>query len=300
MSYRLEVWRPALREVRGLPRYVRAQARQLIRALGTQPRPGRAKELRGKPDIYRIWLADCWRIAYEVDDDSRRVLVLRVRRKGAMDDDSLSSEIHQVVAVYGSDERTPRGALAPEASDWPAQGEWSYDDYRRLPDDGWRYEIIRGVLHVSPAPSFRHQIIVSNLLFLFRLFLREHPVARVVPAPIDVLLPAVASPVQPDLVLITSEQLGVIREGRIESAPDLVVEVLSPSNWLTDRREKYEAYAVAGVREYWVVDPEGSSVEVFVLRQRSYDLAGKFELGDRVRSQVLRGFEPRVDEIFGD
>ncbi len=76
--------------------------------------------------------------------------------------------------------------------------------------------------------------------------------------------------------------------------------MLSPSNWLTDRREKYDAYAAAGVREYWIVDPEGSSVEVFVLRQGAFDLCGKFGLGDRVRSEVLRGFEPRVDEIFGD
>ena len=67
MSYRIEVPPPVQKEIMALPGYVRAQARLLIRALGENPRPSRAKELRGKPDIYRIWLARRWRIAYEVD-----------------------------------------------------------------------------------------------------------------------------------------------------------------------------------------------------------------------------------------
>lgn len=81
MSYRIEVPPPVQKEIMALPGYVRAQARQLIRALGENPRPSRAKELRGKPDIYRIWLARRWRIAYEVDDDLQHVRILRVRSK---------------------------------------------------------------------------------------------------------------------------------------------------------------------------------------------------------------------------
>ena len=106
MSYRIEIRRPAIRELKALPGYVCAQARKMIRALGAQPRPSRAQELRGKPDIYRIWLAGRWRSAYQVDDESRQVLVLRIRRKEDIDYESLSSEIHQSVAVYGSDSAT--------------------------------------------------------------------------------------------------------------------------------------------------------------------------------------------------
>lgn len=69
--------------------HVRAQARQLIRALGESPRPPRAKELRGKPNIYRIWLAGRWRIAYEIDDELDVIRILQVRRKERMDYESL-------------------------------------------------------------------------------------------------------------------------------------------------------------------------------------------------------------------
>jgi len=72
-----------------LPGYARAQARQLIRALGDNPRPSRAKELRDKPNIYRIWLAGRWRIAYEVDNELKRIRILRVRSKEQIDYGSL-------------------------------------------------------------------------------------------------------------------------------------------------------------------------------------------------------------------
>lgn len=85
MSYRIEVSPEARREIKDLPGYVRAQARQLIRELGPTPRPSRARELRGKPSIYRIWLAGRWRIAYEVNDELQRVRILRVRPKEQVD-----------------------------------------------------------------------------------------------------------------------------------------------------------------------------------------------------------------------
>jgi mRNA-degrading endonuclease RelE of RelBE toxin-antitoxin system len=89
MSYRVELAPSAKQEVRVLPGYVRAQALQMFRSLIDNPRPPRAKELRDKPGIYRTWLAGRWRIAYHVDDDSRLVRILRVRRKDKIDYDSL-------------------------------------------------------------------------------------------------------------------------------------------------------------------------------------------------------------------
>lgn len=89
MSYRVEVPPPVQQEIKALPGHARAQARQLIRALGGNPRPRRAKELRGKPNVYRIWLAKLWRIAYSVDDELLVVRILHVRRKGQIDYESL-------------------------------------------------------------------------------------------------------------------------------------------------------------------------------------------------------------------
>lgn len=91
MSYRIETSPEVQKEIKALPGHVRAQARQLIRALGRDPRPSRAKELHGKPNIYRIWLAGRWRIAYEIDDELKRIRILRVRRKEQVDYESLGS-----------------------------------------------------------------------------------------------------------------------------------------------------------------------------------------------------------------
>ncbi len=89
MNYQIEVSPEARKEIKALAGYVRTQARQLIRALGKNPRPPRAKKLRGRPNIYRIWLAGRWRIAYEIDDELEMIRILRVRRKERIDYESL-------------------------------------------------------------------------------------------------------------------------------------------------------------------------------------------------------------------
>jgi mRNA-degrading endonuclease RelE of RelBE toxin-antitoxin system len=89
VNYQVEVPPPVRKEIEGLPGYVRAQTRQLIRELKENPKPPRAKELRDKPNVYRIWLATKWRIAYRVEEDPKRVVILRVRLKELIDHESL-------------------------------------------------------------------------------------------------------------------------------------------------------------------------------------------------------------------
>ncbi len=89
MSYQIELHREALAELKALPASVRAQAIALIDLLAATPRPPRAKELRDKPGIYRIWLAGRWRVAYEIDDEQQTIVVRRIRRKSDIDYDSL-------------------------------------------------------------------------------------------------------------------------------------------------------------------------------------------------------------------
>jgi Uma2 family endonuclease len=86
-------------------------------------------------------------------------------------------------------------------------------------------------------------------------------------------------------------------KGRIEGAPDIIVEVLSPSNWLTDRRDKFRVYAKAGVHEYWIINTAARTVELFFLRDSQYELIGKYGVGETVRSEVLPGFEVKVEKI---
>jgi Uma2 family endonuclease len=184
---------------------------------------------------------------------------------------------------------------------FPPQGEWTYEDYRRLPDDGWRYEVLRGVLHMAPAPSSKHQATLRNFSFLLMIFLERNPLGEIYFAPIDVLLPSgLASPVQPDLVFLVNERRHLVKEQFIDGAPDLIVEVLSPSNWLDDRRTKFAIYAEAGVQEYWIADPRERTLEVFALRAGAYEQVGRFGRGEKARSIVLPGFTPAVDEVFVD
>jgi len=188
-----------------------------------------------------------------------------------------------------------------EAGEIPEQGRWTYEDYCRLPDDGRRYEVLGGELYVSPAPSWKHQAALRNLSFLLGLYLEEHPLGTYGFAPIDVILPGgLATPVQPDLIFLVNERRHLIQDQVVNGAPDLIVEILSPSSEQVDRRTKLNAYAKAGVREYWLADPIERFIEVLVLRNGFYKRLGKFHSGDRVRSKTLPGFEPSIDRIFAE
>jgi Uma2 family endonuclease len=123
--------------------------------------------------------------------------------------------LQELRAAYASDK---------ERIDLPPQGEWTYEDYTQLPNDGWKY---------------------------------------------------------------------------IVGVPDLVVEIISPSNWVDDRRVKFGIYAEAGILEYWIVDPRQETIDVFILGQQSqYELLDRFGAGDSVRSHVPNGFAFPVQKVF--
>ncbi|MCG3118042.1 MAG: hypothetical protein ALAOOOJD_00175 [bacterium] len=185
----------------------------------------------------------------------------------------------------------------PAAHPWPPQGKWTYEDYCRLPDDGWIYEIIGGELFMSSAPLTIHQRCKGNLFSAFWNFADENGAGMVLDAPTDVLLSGFASPVQPDIIFVAKERLDIVKDERVEGAPDIIVEVLSPGNWLVDRRDKFKVYAQAGVREYWIVDPKARTIELFCLHGGVYALIGKYGAGDTVRSEVLPGFAVKVEAV---
>ena len=188
---------------------------------------------------------------------------------------------------------------AAQTGQLPVQGHWTYDDYARLPDDGMRYEVIRGELYMSAAPRPIHQRIIVRISSSLDTFLRQRNLGEILTAPIDVLLPQkLGDPVQPDIVVIRSERLQIVGELNIQGAPDLVMEVLSPSNPAHDRDLKYELYAEAGVPEYWIIDPHERTVEIFVLSSGAYELLGRFGENETADSQVLDGFAVSVNEII--
>ncbi len=181
--------------------------------------------------------------------------------------------------------------------EWPKQGAWTYDDYARLPDDGRRYEVIKGVLYMAPSPNTGHQYASGKLGTAMYIFVEQHRLGRVYFAPIDVILPGLANPIQPDILFIAQDRLNIIKKQTIDEPPDLVVEVLSPSSLTHDRRLKYETYEAAGIKEYWIVDVEHEVIEVFVLQDGGYSKAEKYTTGQSARSEVLDGFSIAVDAV---
>ena len=181
----------------------------------------------------------------------------------------------------------------------PTGGVWTYDDYALLPDDGKRYEVIRGELYKSAAPRPLHQRVITRLSFFLEGFFENSALGTVFVAPIDVILPkSLGDPVQPDIVVVRRERLHIIDDLNIQGAPDLVVEVLSPSNPAHDRNLKYDLYAEAGVQEYWIIDPLRRTVEVHILRSGTYVRHGEWKEGEAARSVILDGFTVPVDQII--
>ncbi len=194
---------------------------------------------------------------------------------------------------------TLAATYAAQTERQPAQGHWTFDDYARLPDDGKRYEVIRGELYMSAAPRPIHQRVITRFSFFLEGYVEEHNLGTVFVAPIDVILPEkLGDPVQPDIVVIRRENLPIVGELNIQGAPDLVMEVLSPSNPAHDRSLKYQLYPEAGVPEYWIIDPHERRVEVFALRGGDYELLGRYGDDDTARSEMLEGFTFKPDEIF--
>jgi len=186
-----------------------------------------------------------------------------------------------------------------EETTWPAQGDWTYEDYLRLPDDGNRYEIIEGVLYVTNAPGFDHQFAVHQIAVAFELWLRANPGGVVLIAPFEVHLPDIARPVQSDVLFIAAGRRPPPGASFFEGAPDLMVEVLSPGMMRTDRYVKFDAYERAGVREYWLVDPHARLVEVYQRAEGGeFALLGQFLAGEPARSEVLPGLALDTRSLF--
>jgi Uma2 family endonuclease len=181
----------------------------------------------------------------------------------------------------------------------PAVREWTYAEFARLPDDGNRYEVIAGELEVTPSPRPKHQDLVGALAELLRPFVRRHRLGKIYPGPIDVLF-AEGDYLVPDLVFVRREQLGTVTDRGVESAPDLVVEVLSRSTAVRDRGVKRERYAHYGVSEYWIIDLDRRRVEVYRLRE---DTIQPTIVADRLSWQPVEGgpvLELNVADLFAD
>ena len=173
---------------------------------------------------------------------------------------------------------------------------YTHADLLAMPDDGKRREIIEGELFVTPSPISDHQRILFELSGAFRDYLKANPVGEVLFAPMDVIL-SDHDVLEPDLLLVLKEHEAIFKDW-VRGAPDLVVEILSPTTEARDRGPKMKAYARFGVREYWIVDPTAQVIEVYRLRVEGFELARMCAKGDTVETPLLPGFLLSVGSIF--
>ncbi len=178
----------------------------------------------------------------------------------------------------------------------PAAGQWQYEDLFSLPEDGKRYEIIEGDLYEMPAPSWDHQVIIVNLLLLLAPVIQSLG-GRILIAPLDVFFEG-ANPVQPDILAILPGWQGALPQRGPQGAPDLLIEVLSPSNRGHDLLTKRALYARAGVREYWIVDPARQTVDILTLDRDALHSVQTASGADAAISPLLEGIAFPVTAIF--
>lgn len=171
------------------------------------------------------------------------------------------------------------------------------DEFFALPDDGFRYELVNGVVIVTPSPLPRHQLVALEISSQLHSYLRKKPAGKVFPET-DVHLGQGAAGgdlvYRPEIVYFRSQRLGSLDE-RLVGPPDLVVEVVSPPTRYKDIRTKRDDYERCGVGEYWIVDPDHDSLTF--LRHDGQKFVEVAPAGDAFASQVVEGFVLNISDV---
>jgi Uma2 family endonuclease len=178
----------------------------------------------------------------------------------------------------------------------------TYDDYVQFPEDGKRHELIDGEHVVTPTPNRKHQAVSANLLGWIWSHLQRHPVGRVFSAPFDVIL-SDFDVVEPDLLYISRQRLSEIETSPwVRGAPNLVVEIGSPATRKRDATVKRRLYEHFGVEEFWLVDPELDTIDVYRSVEGRYERTAQLALeqSDVLTTPLLAGLELPLVKIFED
>jgi Uma2 family endonuclease len=172
---------------------------------------------------------------------------------------------------------------------------WRYEDYAALPADCLRHEIVDGEHFVNAAPSLYHQTVSRRIQFQLFAQIERTGRGQVFNAPVDVELTDYDI-VQPDLVVVLKANESILTPSRMKGSPDLLIEILSPSNEMFDRVSKKMAYERAGVAEYWIVDPIARTIEQFALRDGRYELQSTD--ADSLHLHVLPDVTIRLADVW--
>ena len=144
-------------------------------------------------------------------------------------------------------------------------------EYELMPTNGNVLQLIDGDFIMTPAPLLKHQEVSRNIQEYFLDYLKKYPVGKILDAPVDYHIDKY-NVVQPDLAYIAKDRYSILFEKGIKDAPDLIVEILSPHTQKMDREAKKELYWKVGVKEYWIVDIDHESIEVFHYSSETFQL----------------------------
>ena len=172
----------------------------------------------------------------------------------------------------------------------------TYQDYASMEGDE-RYELLDGELILVASPNMDHQTVSLRMVVRMNAFVEENDLGRVFHAPFDVLFTD-TDVAQPDLLFVSKERESILTPANIQGAPDLIVEILSPSSSRRDWHNKRELYARHDVTEYWIIDPANRIVSVMSLRDGVLEIDQTCTVGDAAASAVLDGFSVSLEEIF--
>lgn len=173
----------------------------------------------------------------------------------------------------------------------------TYDEYCALPEGPPRYQLIDGDLVMSPSANLRHQRILVRLAAALETFVEAKSLGTIAVAPLDVVLSDVTV-LQPDVLFVSEKNSNILRKEGVFGAPDLCVEILSPSNRRFDLDIKRHLYARHGVLEYWIIDPDDNTLSCFRLQEDAERPAQIHDSSSKVTSSLLPGFELALNRIF--
>jgi Uma2 family endonuclease len=182
-----------------------------------------------------------------------------------------------------------------------AERRFTSADLELLQHDNKRYEIIDGELYVSSQPSWSHQTLSSRINTALQVWSYQTGAGQ--PAPAPGLIFSDDNDVAPDLIWISNERLAGALDaaGHLHTAPELVVEILSPGlkNERRDRSAKLDLYSRRGVNEYWIADPAHSTIEVYRRQHAALHGSATLQSGDTLETPLLPGFSVPLDQLFG-
>jgi len=174
---------------------------------------------------------------------------------------------------------------------------WTYDEMvAEMPETNLPVELWNGEIIMSPAPHPDHQEIVLSFAARLKEFVTRGKLGKVYVSPVDVVLTPHRT-VQPDVLFVSTARLNIITS-RLDGVPDLAMEVISEGSWQRDRIQKKALYEQFGMPEYWIVDPDSRSIEVFALVNGGYQLHGKGAGEEIVESKLLAGFKISFNELI--